>query len=290
MCYNQTGDISTQEGTPLKLVDKFTYLGSSVESTEKDIETRLTKTWTAINRLSIIWKSDLTDKMKRSFFQAAVTSILLYGCTTWTLTKRLEKKLDGNYTRMLRAILNNSWRQHPTRHQLYGHLPPITKTIQVRRTRHAGHCWRSRDELIRDLLLWTPTHGRAKAGRPARTYIQQLCEDTGCCPEELPEAMNDREEWRERVRDIRATSATWWWWWWWWWWNNIILQANISTKEKNTEEKSCIGITSFNWKCRYYNHLQLFKKPTLKNQTALSKYYWYLTDLCLTPIINWKIH
>ena len=145
--------------------------------------------------------------MKRSFFQAAVTSILLYGCTTWTLTKRLEKKLDGNYTRMLRAILNKSWQQHPTRHQLYGHLPPITKTIQVRRTRHAGHCWRSRDELIRDALLWIPTHGRAKAGRPARTYIQQLCEDTGCCPEDLPRAMNDREEWRERVRDIRATSA-----------------------------------------------------------------------------------
>ena len=151
MCYNQTGDISTLDGTPLKLVDKFTYLGSSIESTEKDIDTRLTKAWTAINRLSIIWKSDLTNKMKRSFFQVAVTSILLYGCTTWTLTKRLEKKLDGNYTRMLRT-------------------------------------------------------------KPARTYIQQLCEDTGCCPEDLPGAMNDRDEWRERVRDIRATSATWWWW------------------------------------------------------------------------------
>ena len=151
----------------------------------KDIDTMLTKAWTAINRLSIIWKSDLTDKMKRNFFQAAVTSILLYGCTTWTLTKRLEKKLDGNYTRMMWAILNKSWWQHPTRHQLYGHLPPITKTIQVRRTRHAGHCWRSSDELISDVLLWTPTHGRAKAGRLARTYIQQLCEDTGCCPEDL---------------------------------------------------------------------------------------------------------
>ena len=132
-------DTSTLDGTPLKLVDKFTYLGSSVASTEKNIDTRLTKAWTAINRLSIIWKSDLTDKMKRSFFQVAVASILLYGCTTWTLTKRLEKKLDGNYTRMLRAILNKSWRQHSTGHQLYGHLPYIMKTIQVRRTRHAGH-------------------------------------------------------------------------------------------------------------------------------------------------------
>ena len=152
--------------------------------------------------------SDLTDEMKRSFFQAAVVSILLYGCTTWTLTKRLEKKFDGNYTRMLRAILNKSRRQHPTRHQLYGHLPPITKTIQVRRARHARHCWRSKDELVSDVLLWTPTYGQAKAGRPARTYIQQLCEDTGCNPEDLPEAMNDREKWRERVRDIRAGGAT----------------------------------------------------------------------------------
>ena len=154
MCYNQTGDISTLDGTPLKLVDKFTYLGSSISSTERDIDTRLTKAWTAINRLSIIWKSDLTDKMKRNFFQAAVTLILLYGCTTW----------------------------------------------------------RSRGELISDVLLWTPTYGWAKAGRPAWTYIQQLCEDTGCSPEDLPEAMNDRKKWRERIRDIRAISTTWWWW------------------------------------------------------------------------------
>ena len=78
------------------------------------------------------------------------------GCTNWTLTKRLEKKLDGNYIRMLRAISNKSWRQHPTRHQLYGHLPPITKTIQVWRTSHAGHCWRSRGELISDVLPMDP--------------------------------------------------------------------------------------------------------------------------------------
>ena len=151
--------------------------------------------------------------MKCSFFQAAVLSILLYGCTTWTQTKRLEKKLNGNYTRMFRAIWNKSWRQHPTRHQLYDHLPPITKTIQVRRTRHAGHNWRRRDELISDVLLWTPTYWRAKAGRPARTYIQHLCEDSGCSSEDLPEAMNDREKWRERVRDNRPSGKTWWWWW-----------------------------------------------------------------------------
>ena len=207
MCFNQKGDISTLDGTSLKLVDKFTYLGSSVSSTEKDIDTRLTKAWTTINRLSIIWKSDLTNKMKCSFFQAVVVSILLYGCTTWTLTKQLEKKLNGNYTRMLWAILNKSWQQHPTRHQLYGHLPPVTKTIQARRTRHDGHCWRSKDEIVSDVLLWTPTYGQSKAGRPARTYIQQLCDDMGCGSEDLPEAMNDRETWRERGSGISVLAA-----------------------------------------------------------------------------------
>ena len=210
MCLNQTSDISTLYGSSLKLVDKFTYLGSSVSSTGKDIDTQLTKAGTASDRLSIICKSDLTDKMKHSFFQAAVVSLLLYGCTTVTLTKRLEKKLHGNYTRLLRAILNKSWRQHPTKHQLYGHLPPITKTIKVRRTKH---CWRSRDELISDVLLWTPTYSGAKAGRLARTYIQQLCQDTECSPEYLPEARNDRDEWRERVMDIHAGGMTCWWWW-----------------------------------------------------------------------------
>ena len=208
MCFNQKGDISTLNGSSLKLVDKFTYLGSSVSSTETDIDTRLTKVWTAINWLSVIWKSDLTNKMKRSFFQAAVVSILLYGCTTWTLTKRMEKKLEGNYTRMLRVILNKSWGQHRTKQQLYGHLPPIKKTVKIGRTRHAGHCWRSRDELIRDVLLWTPSHGRRKAGQPARTYIQKLSADMGCSTEDLPEAINNKEEWRDRVRDIRADDPT----------------------------------------------------------------------------------
>ena len=161
MYINQRSDIYTLNVSSLKLIDKFTLLGSSVSSTETDINMRLARAWTANDKLSVIWKSVLTDKI--SFFQAAVVSILQYGCTTSPLTKRLEKKLDGNYTRMMWAILNKSWRQHPTKQQLYGLLPPITKTIQFRQTRRVRHCWRSRDELISDILLWTPSHGRAKA-------------------------------------------------------------------------------------------------------------------------------
>ena len=112
---------------------------------------------------------------------------------------------------MLRAILNRSWRQHPTKQRLYGHLPPITKNIQVTRTRHAGHNRRNRDEHIRDILLWTLSHGRAKVGRPARTYIQQLGADTGCTLEDLPGVIHDRDRWREMVREIHIGGATWWW-------------------------------------------------------------------------------
>ena len=192
---------------------------------------------------------NLTDKMKHSFFQAVGVLILLYGCTTWTLTKRLEK-LNGNYTRMLQAILNKSWRQHPTKHQLYGHLPPITKTIQVRRTRDAWHCWRSRDEFISDVLLWTPTYSCSKAGRPTRTYIQQLCEDMGCSPEDLQEVMNDREKWWERVRDIRASSMTWWWWWNICTWNHLTVCEQMSSK--NLFKNNIITYQLFSYKLYTY--------------------------------------
>ena len=150
------------------------------------------------------------DKMKRSFFQEAVVSILLYGCTTWTLTKRMEKRLDSIYTKCCEQYWTSPGGNAPQSSSCTATYH-LSQNYQ-RRTRHAGHCWRSRDEFISDVLLWTPSYGRTKAGRPARTYIQQLCEDTGCSSEDLLEAMNDREEWRERVRDTRASGATSWWW------------------------------------------------------------------------------
>ena len=137
-CFNQTGNISTLNGSSLKLVNKFTYQGSSVSLTKTEINMWLAKAWTAIDWLLVIWKSDLTDKMKCSFFQAVVVSIMLYGCTTWMLTKCMEKMLDSNYTRMLWAILNKSWRLHPSKQQLYGYLPLIMKTTKIRWTKHAG--------------------------------------------------------------------------------------------------------------------------------------------------------
>ena len=97
------------------------------------------------------------------------------------------------------------------------------KTLTIRAP--ASH----RENYQSNVLLWIHTYGRAKAGRPARTYIQQLCDDTGCSPEDLPEATNDKERWRVRVRDIRACGTTWWWWWWWWCisWRKALLQCYV---------------------------------------------------------------
>ena len=125
-------------------------------------------------------------------------------------TNRIGKNLDGSCTRILQALLNKSWKQHPTKQQLYGHLPLISKTIQVRQTRHAGHCWRSKNETICNVLLSTLSHGCANVGRPRRIYLQQLYMDTGCRLEDLPGVMDNRDNWQERIREVHASSMTWW--------------------------------------------------------------------------------
>ena len=192
--------ISTLNDGHFKLVDKFMYLGSSVLSTESDVNIYLMKTWTIIDRLLIIWKSDLFSKIKWDFFQAVVVLILLYGCTRLMLRKCTEKKLDGNYTRMLWAILNKSSKQYLMKHQLYGHLPSISKNIQVRWTRLVRHCSKSKDKLRSDIFLCTPI--------PGSTSVP------GCSLENLLRVMHDKDRgWEEEsVREIHAVSMTCWWW------------------------------------------------------------------------------
>ena len=108
---------------------------------------------------------------------------------------------------MLRTALNRSWKDHLTKEELYGHIPPISKSLQQQRMKFTGHCWRSKEEQAGDVLLWKPTDGHQPRGRPKETYIDQLMDDTGCRLEELLSAMEDRERWRERVMEYRASST-----------------------------------------------------------------------------------
>ena len=181
MCLEQEGAISTISGKPLKLVDQFSKVGDCSQGLPNShTSVAIVKVWTAIDRLSLTWKSNFSNKIKHDFFQLVAISILLCWCTTWTLTKHMEKKLDGNYTRMLRAILKKYGKHHTTKQQLYGHLPPISQTIQLRLTRHAGRGWRIKDKLISDVLFWGLLH---KATPVLDDY--QLYEDIGCSLEDL---------------------------------------------------------------------------------------------------------
>ena len=123
MCFNTEGAINTINGNALEQVNSFIYLGSNISSSENDVKARIGKAWGALTKLNKIWKSSLPIHLKRNFFRATVESVLLYGSSSWTLTKHLKARLDGAYTRMLRAVLNISWKEHPTKSRLYGNLP-----------------------------------------------------------------------------------------------------------------------------------------------------------------------
>jgi len=206
MAFKQQGIVTTLDDVALKQVDDFQYLGTYIASTKRDINIRIAKAWSALSRMDVVWKSNLEKGLKIRFFQATIETVMLYGSDSWTLTDSLRRRLNGTYTRMLRAVFRVSWRQHLTNHQLYGTLPRVTDIIKERRTSFAGHCWRSKDEPVAGLLLWQPRHGVRSRGRPARTYIDQLEEDVGIRHMDLPSSMDDRECWRGRVRSVRASS------------------------------------------------------------------------------------
>ena len=206
--FNTNGEIKAKNETPLKNVKEFTYLGSNIASSEKDVDTRIAKAWAALDKLKSIWTSSLPEKLKRDFFRATVKSVLIYGATTWTLTKNLLKRLDGSYTRMLRVVLNISWEEHPTKQRLYGTIPALSRTIVKARMRFAGHCYRSKEELVSEVLMWKPSHGKASVGRPPKTYVQQLAVDAGCDTTELHGLMLNRNLWRERVSLVRVINPT----------------------------------------------------------------------------------
>ena len=115
----------------IKRVEGFKYLVSYIKSTDRYVNIRIAKAWDTLNSMQSIWKSKLSEGLKRNFFRAAVESVVVYRSITWTLTQSIEKKIDGAYTRMLRAVTNTSWRDHLTNKQLYGGIPKISKSIRM---------------------------------------------------------------------------------------------------------------------------------------------------------------
>ena len=197
-------------GEAIKNVLDFKYLRSYIASTDNDVSIRIGKAWAVLNNLYKIWTSNMSIRLKRNFFRATVESILVYGAITWTLTIALDKQINGSYTRMLRAALNISWRDH---------MSYKIKTYMVKyqrlQTQYANKGYASqaiagevKTRLLAMCCYGYPIHGRRSRGRPVKTFVDQLMEDTSCNYKELPNAMMNREEWRVRVNQCRA-SPTW---------------------------------------------------------------------------------
>ena len=197
--------IQSSSGRFLKRVDDFKYLGSFIMDSTKDFNTRKGMAWSACNKLSKIWESDLPNKIKIDVFQATVEPVLLYGSDTWTLSERLHNRLDGTYTKLLRRVQNISWKEHATLNKIYGCLPRISQTLRQRRAQFAGHCLRATDELSSNFVLWK-SHAIGKRSRKL-TYYDTICRDTGLQYDDLKTAMNDRATWKEIVYNISAEAA-----------------------------------------------------------------------------------
>ena len=198
---DQAGDLQSRSGESIENVKDFVYLGSWIEGTERDIKVRKGKAWAALHRLKDIWKSKLSKSLKIRLFIAACESVLLYGSETWTLTKAQEKRLDGTYTKMLRMVLDVSWKDKVSNCNvdLYDKLPKLSDKIKSRRLKLAGHCIRHPEILANDLVMWEPEvgHGEAKRGRPKQSYLSTLLRDVGInSKEELRTLMRDRDIWR----------------------------------------------------------------------------------------------
>ena len=201
MAYNTDMNItlSASDGSLLDKVGDFQYLGSWVDDSEKDFKIRKALAWKACNKMSTIWKSNLSMSIKVKFFRAAVESILLYGSEGWTLNNKLEARLDGCYTRLLMMVKNLNWKNHPSREQIYGDIPKISEVVRYRRLNFAAHCARRLDEPVSGLVFWNPTHGRRAQGKPRLTFPKLLSLDAGMEQQELLKLMLDRGQWRRFI-------------------------------------------------------------------------------------------
>ena len=199
---HQASSLTTTAGIPIRETTSFKYLGSHIPNSYTDFINRKGQAWAAMGKLSKIWKSSVSREVKLRFLNASVISILLYGSETWTVTKRLKKRIDGCYTRLLRKALNIRWQAHVTNATLYQDLPKLSRTVQKRRLRFAGHCVRATNQPVSNLIFWTPQGGRTNRGQPQKTYSKTLMEDTALQDQtQIKTYMEDKQAWNDIIEN-----------------------------------------------------------------------------------------
>ena len=172
------------------------------------MKVRKALSWKSCNKLKKIWKSPLCKPLKLRSVLTLVESVLLYRNETRTLTKCLEKSIDGTYNRLLRTVFNVSWSDLLTNRELYGNLPKVTEKIRERRLKLAGHIVRQSEEVASNLVLWKPSHGKPNRGRKGKTYLDNLMNDTNMeRVDELQSLIMDRDLWSHLVNNCCSGSG-----------------------------------------------------------------------------------
>ena len=171
--------LKSNDGTVLNQVKDFKYLGAWIASSSREVIVRIAQAWSSATRLKKIWISQLSQALKKQFFQSTVQAILLYGCETWSLTKTLSNRLNGAYTKLLRYITDCHWSQRIRNEVLYNYngIPSITNVIRHRRIRFSGHCVRATNQPLHQLVLRQPSKGFRRGGGAVKTYPKQILED-----------------------------------------------------------------------------------------------------------------
>ena len=191
--------LQTQSDQLLENVTDFKYLGSWANSTTQDMKIRKALAWKALNGMKMVWRSIISRELKLKFFCGVVEAVLLYGSECWTMNISLQKSPDGSYTRMLRVVLNVNWRDHICNNDLYGDLPKVSDKVAWRRLGLAGHCQRHEELPAYHLVLWEPTHGKRRSGRPSTIFVDTLKRDVGAAnTAELAACVTKRGHWASR--------------------------------------------------------------------------------------------
>ena len=196
-------------GRQIKQVQEFKYLGSIVSEEadcEKEIKKRIVLAKTAfINIRNLITNLSMRMDLKVRLLKCYVWSVLLYGCETWTIKKKMEKKLEATEMWFLRRIQRIPWTARVTNEEVLrraGLERGLMKSIKRRQLQFLGHILRARG-MERDCLLGR-IDGRRARGRQRKKYMETLLEsiDRGWNTVDLIRMAEERKEWRSMIADV----------------------------------------------------------------------------------------
>ena len=202
------------ENESLEEVDNFTYLGSVVSKnggTEEDINERLKKARASYGMLNKVWRSaSINTKTKVRIFNAVVKSVLLYGSESWSLTKKLESKLQVFLNNCLRKILKIFWPQVISNKDLWERTNqlPLNTQILRRKFKWIGHTLRRPTiEVQRQALSWN-LEGTRRRGAPRLTWRRKFnneLESIGRTMGDIEIMAQNRQSWRRFVDGLRPS-------------------------------------------------------------------------------------